>query len=386
METVTRLANIADLPTLLVLESSCFDNDRLSKRRFKHWIEAENGICIVACHRELVVGYGLVILRSGSRSARLYSLAIDKSSRGQGCAQILLLALEKAAVDQNRLFMRLEVAENNTAAILLYTRLAYKKFGVYLQYYADGSNAMRMQKSIKQNITAQLLPAYPWYQQSTEFTCGPAALMMAMQHLQPHFILSAEQEIDIWRQATTVFMTSGHGGCHPIGLALAAHTLGFEAEVYISQKGNLFVDGVRSQYKKSVMQMVEQQFFKQANKKGIKIQNGDYINYGVEKIKTNLEQGHAVICLISTFQFDSKKAPHWVAITHIDDSCLYFHDPDASLAGVEKIDALAKSEAKLFQSNEMDYQHVPIVKEDFVKLSVFGKSKLRTCVVVRLQH
>jgi len=33
---------------------------------------------------------------------------------------------------------------------------------------------------------------------------------------------SREEEINLWREATTIFMTSGHGGCHPIGLALAA--------------------------------------------------------------------------------------------------------------------------------------------------------------------
>ena len=47
--------------------------------------------------------------------------------------------------------------------------------------------------------------------------------MMAMTALDPSRTMDANDEIRIWREATTVFMTSGHGGCGPYGLALAAH-------------------------------------------------------------------------------------------------------------------------------------------------------------------
>jgi ribosomal protein S18 acetylase RimI-like enzyme len=375
-----RLAELDDLPALVRIENQCFQTDRLSKRRFKHWIQADNGICLVASKDEQICAYGLVIMRDGTRSARLYSLALEREYRGQGIAQALLLELERLAVGQQRLFMRLEVAETNAAAIKMYQYLGYKQFGVYQKYYADGTNALRFQKPIKQSLAVQKLPAYPWYQQSTEFTCGPSALMMAMQSLNADFKMSATQEIDIWRQATTVFMTSGHGGCHPVGLALAAKSLGFDAEVYVSQPGDLFVEGVRSEHKKSIMQLVEKQFFERATECDVSVHFHDA---SLNTIESELAQGHAVICLISTYQFDGKKAPHWVAITHIDDTFLYFHDPDASVEGVIQAQLLSKTEEQLFQSSEIDYQHVPILKEDFTKFSVFGKSKLRTCLVIK---
>jgi predicted peroxiredoxin len=178
-------------------------------------------------------------------------------------------------------------------------------------------------------------------------------------------------------------MTSGHGGCHPVGMALAAKSLGFDAEVYVSQSGDLFVEGVRSEHKKSIMQLVEKQFFERANEQGVSVHFHDA---SINTIGRELAQGHAVICLISTYQFDGKKAPHWVAITHIDDTFLYFHDPDASVDGVVQAQLLAKTEEQLFQSSEIDYQHVPILKEDFTKFSVFGKSKLRTCLVIKNKH
>ncbi|MCL1487420.1 MAG: peptidase C39 family protein [Marinobacter sp.] len=68
---------------------------------------------------------------------------------------------------------------------------------------------------------------YPYYPQTTEFTCGPAALIMAMAALNQQQSLTTLEELKIWREATTIFMLSGHGGCGPHGLALAAWHRGF---------------------------------------------------------------------------------------------------------------------------------------------------------------
>ena len=40
--------------------------------------------------------------------------------------------------------------------------------------------------------------------------------------LDPGLTLDRTLELRVWREATTIFMTSGHGGCGPDGLALAA--------------------------------------------------------------------------------------------------------------------------------------------------------------------
>ena len=45
--------------------------------------------------------------------------------------------------------------------------------------------------------------------------------MMAMAALKPEQEMSRRVELQIWREATTVFMTTGHGGCSAHGLALA---------------------------------------------------------------------------------------------------------------------------------------------------------------------
>ena len=88
---------------------------------------------------------------------------------------------------------------------------------------------------------AKKLLAYPYYQQTTDFTCGPAALLMTMAALDENFVLTQQAELDIWRTATTIFMTSGHGGTHPLGLALAAVQFGYRPQVFINHAIPLFL-------------------------------------------------------------------------------------------------------------------------------------------------
>ncbi len=355
-----RASVLADFDDLVGIEKQCFERDRLSARQLKHWLKAPHKVMLVALLNGQIVAYGLVIMRKGTSLARLYSLAVLPKARGLGMAVSLLSQLESLSVQKNMLFMRLEVAVNNTAAINLYRSLGYKDFGFYAEYYEDKSDALRMQKSIAQNAVSKELAPYPYYQQTTEFSCGPASLLMAMAKLNKNIKLNQSLELDIWRTATTIFMTSGHGGTHPIGLALAAAEYGFTPHVYINQRVPLFLAGVRNEHKKSIVAEVEKEFLRKAMDKFLPIH---YQDFSIDLIKRSLRQGHSVICLISSYQFDGYKGPHWVSITHIDDHFLYIHDPEPT-------------------SQVMERQHVPISLDKFVQYTCYGKAKLRTAIVL----
>ena len=62
---------------------------------------------------------------------------------------------------------------------------------------------------------------------------------MAMAALDEQQPLTTLEELKLWREATTIFMLAGHGGCGPHGLALAAWNRGFEASAWISMEGAL---------------------------------------------------------------------------------------------------------------------------------------------------
>jgi ribosomal protein S18 acetylase RimI-like enzyme len=368
-ELIIRPPKNADLDALITLEENNFSGDRISKRRFKHWLKASNGLMLVAFRNDALVGYGLVLLHKGTRLARLYSLVIDKNQRGQGLGQQLLDQLEHGAAQRKRLFMRLEVAKHNAAAIILYRRSGYHIFGEYTDYYEDHSDALRMQKRIRYPNAAQVSRQIPWYRQTTDFTCGPASLIMAMASLDEDVVVNQELELDIWREATTIFMTSGHGGCHPLGLALAADKRDFDACVYISTNKPLFLEGVRSEHKKSVMMAVDRQFLEKAKQCNIELH---YADLSQQQIQSWLSDGYAVIILISTYRMDGRKVPHWVTVTAMDESCLYVHDSDPDNDNQDQ-DAL-------------DCQHIPIARDDFVKMSQFGTERLRTAIAIKKKN
>ena len=375
-----RIATVQDIDCLQYIEKTCFTTDRLSKSRFKFYINAPHAELIVAQRSteekandkrnegergsslptSSILGYGLLLLRRGTQLTRLYSVAVLPQARGLGIAEKLINGLGERALQRGKRFMRLEVAVSNTGAIALYNKLGFSQFGMYTDYYQDHSDAIRMQKLLASSKSTQT-DIYPWYQQTTDFTCGPSALMMAMCALDNRFNITQEKELSLWRTATTIFMMAGHGGCHPIGLALAAVSEGFTAQVIINQNIPLFVDGVRDTNKKAIVEKVESQFLTQAQEKGIPVEISDWHTDIVDQA---LQAGGAVLCLISTYAFDKKKVPHWVAITSCDGHCYYLHDPDAS------------------EGQPIEYQHIPVAREDFLRLSSYGTRKVRTLVLL----
>lgn len=354
-----------DVAALVELENASFSSDRLSPRRLKYWVQANNRIFLVAERDGRLLGYCLILLLRGTRLARLYSIATAAEARGLGIGRRLLSSGEEQASDRGRLYMRLEVAQNNAPAIQLYKSMGYSVFGAYHDYYEDHQDALRMHKRIRYIPQNLLTRQTPWYQQTTEFTCGPASLMMALGSLDEHYRLDQIEELNIWRQATTIFMTSGHGGCHPIGLALAARSRGFKATVYLNHELPCFLEGVRQPAKKAILEVVDRDFNVKARKEGVKIRWEDISQ---KQIQRHLDAGGAVIMLISTYRLDGKKAPHWVTITGMDDVCLYMHDPDPDSTGSSQV--------------SIDCQHVPIARSDFVRMSAFGRQKLRTAVLL----
>ncbi|MGZ5051072.1 MAG: peptidase C39 family protein [Methylobacter sp.] len=363
MSILIRPALSTDLNQLVKLEANCFDTDKMSRRSFKHWLVSEHRALLVADMNGTVAGYILIIYHPGTRLARVYSLAVDSRHRGQGIAKLLMSAGEQAASDAGRLYLRLEVSVDNTAAIKLYEWLGYQKFGFYRDYYQDHKDALRYQKRIRHyRDTAHHRPVH-WLRQTTPFTCGPASLMMAMHGLDKNYQPSKEEEINLWREATTIFMTSGHGGCHPLGLALAAKRRNFKVEVWVNQTGTLFIDGVRNEEKKQVVELVDNYFKREAQEQNIPIH---YANISQSDLINAFKAGAIPLILISTYRMDQKKAPHWVVMSGFDGDCLYMHDPDP-----EDI-----------RQSELDCQFIPIACEDFDRMSSFGKTRLRTAVII----
>ena len=361
-----RAAQSTDLTALLALENRCFSADRLSRRSFRHYLHSSNAEMVVADAEGELVGYGLLLVRRGTLLTRLYSLAVAPQARGQGMAEAIIGYLEKRASKRGKRYMRLEVAEHNASAIRLYTRLGFESFAVTPHYYEDDATAIRMQKTLPLDTPDIQHRLCPWHQQSTAFTCGPASLMMAMAMIDPSVRLTQTEEFAIWRASNTVYMTSGPAGTHPLGLAMSAMERGFDVKVYLSHEGPLFVDGVRNEHKRQTLAVVEQQFVVEAERRQVPV----FYNNWLDILDKEANAPHsALMCLISTYRLDRSKAPHWVVITGTDESCVYIHDPDP--------------DTDTAVSRHLDYQHVPIAREDFQRMTSYGKRRVQAAIVLR---
>jgi ribosomal protein S18 acetylase RimI-like enzyme len=149
MQAKFRAASAADLGALIDLENRSFSSDRLSPESLRHLVSSPSAAVIVATVGRAHAGYAVVLFRTGSRIARLYSLAVEPDYRGLG--RELLGAAELEAASRGSSSLRLEVREDNARAINLYQRSSYRRFGQKPDYYADGAKALRFEKSLMPN-------------------------------------------------------------------------------------------------------------------------------------------------------------------------------------------------------------------------------------------
>jgi len=358
-----RAAQVADIQRLMEIEHGSFDADHITRRSFHHLLTKGRAFTLVATVGDTIAGYALVLLHGLTALARLYSFAVAPEFRGQGIGGALLAAAESEARKRGRAVMRLEVKIDNHAAIKQYDMAGYSEFGRIPSYYEDGSAAIRMEKPLAGGLKAGK-SRIPFYGQTLDFTCGPATLMMAMRALDPRVPFDRPLELRLWRESTLVYMASGHGGCDPVGMALAAHRRGFAVQVYLTAKGPLFLESVRSEEKRQVMRLVQADFRTAAREAGVPIFHRALTSVDLARF---VDQGAIPIVLISSWRIYGDKEPHWVVVTDYDDRFIFIHDPfkDERPAG-----------------KPAEGCNIPVSREEFDRMARYGRTRLRAAVIV----
>jgi ribosomal-protein-alanine acetyltransferase len=359
-----RPARLQDLDALVAIENRSFDVDRFSRRSFRYLLTKANAETFVWEEQGRVLAYAMLLFNTGTSLARLYSLAVDPELRGRGIGSELIAAAEASAVGHDCIYLRLEVRRNNEAAIRLYETHGYKRIGLLPDYYEDHMEALRYEKLLAPHLEPDMVRV-PYYEQTLDFTCGPSALLMAMKVLDPKLELSRQLELRLWRESTTIFMTSGHGGCGPYGMALSAWHRGFDVEIYVKEPGVLFVDSVRSEEKKEVMRLVQEDFIGELEKLPVKL---SHRALRVNQIHKKFEAGGIPIVLISSYRIYREKFPHWVVVTGFDEKYVYVHDPYVDHeAGKTVTDCL----------------NMPILKKDFERMARYGKAGQQAVLILK---
>jgi ribosomal protein S18 acetylase RimI-like enzyme len=360
---VIREARYTDLDALIEIENRSFEGDRLSRRHFRHLLTKGNATTLVDEQNGGLRGYVLVLYNKGTSLARLYSLVVDASFRGFGLGLRLLEAAEQDALENECVVMRLEVRKDNETAIGLYRNHGYRVFDVAEDYYEDHTEALRMEKNLVPHLKPEVVRV-PFYRQTLDFTCGSAALMMAMKALRADLEIDQKLELRIWRESTSIFMTSGHGGCGPFGLALSAYRRGFDVEVYVNDTTALFVDSVRDPRKKEIICLVQEDQLEEIAGLPIEVHYGIL---GIHDILQRFTAGSIPIVLISSYRIYDKKTPHWVVLTGFDDRYIYVHD-----SFVDEDEA----------QTEADSINMPILQKDFERMSRYGKAGQKAVIIL----
>ena len=321
-----RQAEEADLDALDGLEHRVFATDHLSRRSLRHFLRSPAAAVIVAEHDGDLAGTAIVLFRPRSSVARLYSIAVAPHLGGRGVGPMLLAAAEAAAVERGCGAIRLEVHETNAAAISRYRKSGYRQFGRHARYYEDGGDALRFEKPLAP-APAALKAAPPYFHQTTEFTCGPACIMMALAWADRSLKPAPAFEFELWRDATTIFLASGLGGCEVYGLAVTLKRRGLEPEIYASQAGPYFLETVNSAEKRRVMQVTQAEFRRQARA----LEIPTHLTPASESVLMQaFDQGKVAIVLISGYQMAGRGQPHWVFAFGREGRHILLHDPAAN--------------------------------------------------------
>ncbi len=143
-----RNARSEDVEALVRLEAASFRADRVSRESFRRLIGQASAALRVVATNGSIAGYALVLFRAHAGVARLYSIAVAEAARGKGMAEALVRDGEKIARRRGCDRLRLEVREDNLPALRLYQRLGYRPFGRHRAYYADGTDALRLERRL----------------------------------------------------------------------------------------------------------------------------------------------------------------------------------------------------------------------------------------------
>jgi ribosomal protein S18 acetylase RimI-like enzyme len=364
---LVRLASMKDLDELVWLENAAFHSDRFHRDRIEYLLTRSHGTILVLEDAGAVVGAAYLLWRRTIPSGRLYNLAVHPAQQGKGFGALLLRESELESARRGCTSLLLEVRADNTPAIGFYKQHGYETSAVLADYYDDHTAAFKMTRPLGVVAPPRLRMKIPYHAQMLDFTCGPACLMMAMKHFNPDLLFNRTLEINLWREATLVFMTAGIGGTGPYGLALSARKRGLDTRLLLSTERIPFQFSVRYEKKREIIEIAHDDLRRRATEAGVTTTVYDFT---FEDIGAAIYRGYVPIVLISAYRLTGDRAPHWVVMTGFDRKYIYLHDPD--------LDS--------YHGDRRRARQVKILRDDFQRVSRYGKVATRSAILVGLPN
>ncbi len=201
--------------------------------------------------------------------------------------------------------------------------------------------------------------ALPYMRQTTDFTCGPVALQLALCGLGLQDQPDRAEEMRMWRQATTV------AGCDPLGLALAAADRGAVPEVLLSTERPILLELCRTDEERDLRRFIQSGFRADLADRGIAVETAAF---DLDRLRAVLADGGIALVLIEQLGMHAEPSPHWITVHSVDGDIFYANDPwtDADL-GETYLDAL----------------DLPLPAATLDRLAWYGAPSYRSMVVLR---
>jgi ribosomal-protein-alanine acetyltransferase len=132
-------ATIRNLDRLYEIEKQSFQKEAFTKQEIAYLLTDYNAIGLAARINSEIVGFaiGRIDVARGTPYGHILTIEALPFHRRKGIAEKLLNDLEALFKEKGAKESRLEVREDNAAAISLYEKLGYKRVGKLERYYGD---------------------------------------------------------------------------------------------------------------------------------------------------------------------------------------------------------------------------------------------------------
>jgi hypothetical protein len=168
----------------------------------------------------------------------------------------------------------------------------------------------------------------PYYAQSSEFTCGPACVLMTFKHFDPDMKLSRTLEFEVWRQCNMI----GVKGADPYGLSVPLMDRGYE--VHLLTQSRRMIDTALWRQRPRVNPFTPEEMSltifgiaenrKRALRRGLSLEHRRPM---VERIAERVGEGFVPIALVHMGIVHRLDTPHWVVVVDVGEDQVTFNDP-----------------------------------------------------------
>lgn len=172
----------------------------------------------------------------------------------------------------------------------------------------------------------------PIYTQSTNFTCGPACLMMAFASSGGSVAMDRSLELALWREATTIVSSDGPGGCDPYGLAIAAASRGYRLHMLMSTDDPVLIEQDDTEKNRELMGFVQSEYKRRALAAGVKV---EVRAFAIAELRDAIERGSTAIVLVDQMETHGRMVPHWILVHSVDGDHFLVNDPWFQPDGLE---------------------------------------------------